>query len=254
MQGATYYCLASEEGYEGLYRSLTGQPKVQKPELGNRRALPEKPVKTNPSMFISSPIDLDLWNKAKWSATAFVFQKGRPPALGLAYRDETAARKIFEGWHERYGDHDADEELRISIIEGDIEGEEPGYTVHISSDPEVVTKRYEKAGFPVDGSIFMTWSRINRMNPSPDSKNLEVFKQLYRQYKTYFLLPAVISKDAKSMKPLFDLGIYKGKLHFRNVSEIGRNDLDSIVFAPAISSAPRLHSINPKRLAGGPAR
>jgi hypothetical protein len=67
------------------------------------------------------------------------------------------------------------------------------------------------------------------MNPSPDSRNLELFKGQVEQYKVYFLAPAVISRDLKSVCPLFDLGFYKGKIYFKNTSEIGSNDIDSVV-------------------------
>ncbi len=38
-QGATYYRADTEEGYDALYRRLTNQPRVQKPELGKLRSL-----------------------------------------------------------------------------------------------------------------------------------------------------------------------------------------------------------------------
>src|SRR5439155_9664474 len=92
---------------------------------------------------------------------------------------------------------DAFEELRISIIEGDIKGELPGYTVHIGIDLENTIKRYKDAGLAIDpeNSMFMMVSRLNRMNPGPGSKNLEMFKDLYRHYKTYSLAPAVMKLD-----------------------------------------------------------
>lgn len=40
LRGATYYRLDTEEGYEDLYRRLTNQPRVQKPELGKPRPMP----------------------------------------------------------------------------------------------------------------------------------------------------------------------------------------------------------------------
>lgn len=227
LQGATFYALDSQ--YDDLYLRLTDQPRVSKPILGKRRALPKREVKTNPAMFLSMPIDVDLWNSAKWSATFFAHQPGRPPVLGLAFKDEASARKIFEGWHERYGDNDEYEELRVSIIEGPIKGEEPGYSVQVGSDLDAAVKRFRDAGYAFDDDLFMFVSRINRMNPPPESKNLEMFKDLYRQYKTYFLAPGVVSDDGKDLKPLFELGIYKSKVHFRHVSDISENDIDSVV-------------------------
>jgi len=42
LAGSTRYYLDSEQGYEDLYRRLTGQPKTTKPELGKLRALPPR--------------------------------------------------------------------------------------------------------------------------------------------------------------------------------------------------------------------
>lgn len=67
------------------------------------------------------------------------------------------------------------------------------------------------------------------MYPPSDSKNLSLFKTLYGEHKTYFLAPGVVSEDGKRLKPIFELGIFKGKIHFRNVSEISSNDIDSAV-------------------------
>lgn len=229
LQGATYYSLSRPNGYDDLYLRLTDQPKVPKPALGKRRPLPDRPVKTNPAMFLSMPIDVELWNTAKWSATFFSYQPGKPPVLGLAFREEAAARKIFEGWHERYGDKDRYEELRVSIVEGKIEGEPEGYTVHIGPDPDAAVKRFKEAGYAFDQDILMCVSRLNRMNPPPGSRNLSRFKELYRQFKRYDLAPGVVSDDGKRLKPMFELGIFKTKVHFRHVSEIVKNDLDSVV-------------------------
>jgi hypothetical protein len=230
LQGASRYCLATEAGYDGLYRVLTNQPKVLKPKLGKRRALPKKEVKTNPSLFISSPIDVDLWNAAEWWATFFVHEPGKPPVLGLAFRNELPARKIFEAWHERYGNNDKYEELRISIIEGPIKGEGDGYSVHVGSDLDAAAKRFKEAGYDFNDDLLFFISRINRMNPSPGSTNLQLFKEQYREYKTYLLAPGVMLNDGNPPKPLFELGIRKGKIHFRHASEISKNDIDSAVF------------------------
>jgi hypothetical protein len=231
LQGVTNYCIDTQDGYDDLYYRLLNKPKAEKPELGKLRPLPEKPVKTNPIMYITGPIDVDLWNKAKWRGTFFMCYPNHPPILGLAFENEAAARNIFETWHERYGENDEYEELRISIIEGDVPDEKPGYSIHIGSDPDSAIKRFKDAGYEFDddlGMIVMV-SRINRMNPPAGSKNLEMFKEYYRAFKTYFLAPGVISKDKQQFNPIIEFGIYKGKVHFRNVKDIGDNDIDSVV-------------------------
>lgn len=231
LQGATSYCIDTKDGYDSLYYRLLKKPQAAKPKLGKLRPLPEKPVRTNPILYLTGPIDVDLWNKAKWRGTFSMCYPGLLPVLGLAFEDEASARKIFETWHERYGKSDDYEELRISIVEGDVKGEEPGYTVHVGSDPDSAVKRFKDAGyeFDVDDDVLMMVSRINRMNPPSESNHLEVFKGFYRTFKTYFLAPGVICKDRKQSKPIVELGIYKGKVHFRHVTDIGSNDIDSIV-------------------------
>jgi hypothetical protein len=44
LKRATFYCVNNPDGYDNLYRHLTRQPKVVKPELGTRRELPPQEV------------------------------------------------------------------------------------------------------------------------------------------------------------------------------------------------------------------
>ncbi|MHC4156368.1 MAG: SEFIR domain-containing protein, partial [Planctomycetota bacterium] len=46
-KGASYYLVNSEEGYEGLYRRLTNQPKTEKGPLGKRKALESREPRTD---------------------------------------------------------------------------------------------------------------------------------------------------------------------------------------------------------------
>ena len=231
LQGVTFYRIDTQDGFESLYARLLDRPKVSKPKLGKIKPLPEKHVKTDLSLYLSTPIDVATWDKAKWTSTAFMTAPDRPPLLALGFLNGPEAQEIFEGWHRRYGSRDTFEELRISIVEGRIEGEEPGYSVHIGSDLENTIKRYENAGLKIDpnGAYFAMISRINRMNPPPESKNLEVFKEAYRRFKCYFLIPATNKPDGSQFKPLLDLAIFKNTIHFRRVEDIGENDMDLAV-------------------------
>lgn len=241
LQGATYYCLAMDSRYDDLYMRLTNQRRVEKPELGKRRALSAKVVKTNPAMYISTPIDVGLWEAAKWRATFFLWVPDKPPVLGIAFRNKALAREIFEGWHARYGDSDGYEELRVSIVEGDLAGEEPGYSVHIGADPGGTLKRFKAAGYEFDRDILLSISRINRMNPPVGSQNLEKFKEHFRRFKCYFVAPGVVSEDGTHFEPMLDLGIFKRVVHFRHVSDIGKNDLDAVVLSTCEVKRPRVH-------------
>jgi hypothetical protein len=42
LRGATFYVVSDAEGYEALYRRLTGQPRTLKPDLGKLRPLPQR--------------------------------------------------------------------------------------------------------------------------------------------------------------------------------------------------------------------
>lgn len=231
LQSATHYDVSTGSGYDRLYSRLVGRPHTEKPKLGQLRPLPKKDVKTNFSVFLSTPIDPELWDEAKWRGVFVRIYESGPPDLGLAFLNETAARKIFEQWHRRYGDRDSFEELRISIIEGNVQGEQPGYSVHVGIDLENTIKRYREAGLTVnsDRDGFLTLTRIHRMNPSPGSRNLESFKQAYRHFKAYTLIPGILKADQSDVIPFHDLGIYKSAIHFRRVEEIGPNDEDSVV-------------------------
>ncbi len=155
-----------------MYRRLIEQPKINKPQLGKIKIpeveklgpIPRKKVKSSPAALLLSPIDVKLWDAAEWSATFFDRGgEGMVPTLGIAYRNEVAGRKIFEGWRERFGNIDASEELRIAIIDGPIEGEEDGYSVHISLDPKAFDKKMRCEGMAEGLWSGVMVSRINRM-------------------------------------------------------------------------------------------
>lgn len=231
LQGATRYCVSAGHGhgYEQLYNRLIGKPPAEKSPLGKRKVLPEREVKTDLAMLLAMPIDPELWNKADWRATVFAFAEDQPPILGLGFVDEDAARQIFRLWLKRFGPRDEFEELRVSIIECDIPGEGPGYSVHVGLDAWALFQRYKKMGIMTDGDLFVTLSKFNRM-VVPNSPQLATFREAYRTHKTYFLAPAIVNNDGtKILKIISAMRIYKGKLHFRHVSEIGKDDEDRVV-------------------------
>ena len=70
LQGATHYRINSDADYNKLYSRLRGIKLTEKPVLGKLRPLPEKERKT--LLFISSLIDVNIWDKAKWRGVAFL--------------------------------------------------------------------------------------------------------------------------------------------------------------------------------------
>jgi hypothetical protein len=100
-------------------------------------------------MYFASPIDVDLWNEAKWVATAFLWAPGKIPMMAVAFLNKGPAEAIFSQWRNRYGDSDKLDEFRIAIIEGEIPGKAPGYSVHIGINWDNLLKRYKQAGLVV---------------------------------------------------------------------------------------------------------
>lgn len=228
LQGSTYYDISKPEKYDSLYWRLRGVNRREKPQLGKLRPLPKKERK---SLFITSPIDLDSWNKANWRGAAFLMdvKDEEPPCLLLPFSHEYYARKIFKDWISVYGTEDKLDEIRIAIIEGDIPGEEPGYTIHITPNIDRAAKRMEDQGFGFDESYMMSISRMQRANPTDNFKMFNMFKARYQRHKKYYLMSAVLDEVRKGIKPLYDLRILKHELFFRNVSDIGEHDIDGAV-------------------------
>ena len=229
LQGASHFVLDSDDGYDKLHARLLGTPPAEKPPLGQRRAKPRKEVQTDIAALLASPIDTALWNRAKWRGTAFALMPSLPPVLSLVFADKPFAVEIFQGWRDRYGITDAFEELRISIVEGDVPGEDAGYTVTAGLNFEKVFERYSQAGLNMPQSIFEVLVRINRMNPAPDSPYLSLFREAFKQRGEYLLAPAILSPDGRISERLIELGIRKKQIFFRHTSDIGPHDIDSVV-------------------------
>jgi hypothetical protein len=231
LQGASYFVVDTEEGYQRLYNRLLGRPPAEKPPLGKLAAMPRKAVKTDPTLYFSSPINVPLWDQAKWVAIAFLWAPGKIPIMALAFLNKGPGEKIFKEWRQRYGKQDMYEELRVAIIEGDIPGEMPGYSVHIGVNWENLLERYKRAGFtPTDDDHYITISRIHRMNPLPGATNLASFKNAYKEFGGYLLAPAVSKRDGSDLKVNFDLTIAKRDLFLRKAEDIGPDDADRAVF------------------------
>jgi hypothetical protein len=186
----------------------------------------------NPNMtntqkaFLQIFTDPSQWDEAKWSATGFIYDpQGRRnviPGLGIGFADFEVGKRIFEGWIKRVGHVDQFEEIRVSIVEGPIPDKPDGYTVLISSNPENTIRRKQQTDPDFKPTNIMLVSRIHRMNPSPGSPNLRMFKQAFNDFGYYRLFPAhVADNEVKEM----DVSLYV---------ERARNSLSS---APGNSGA-----------------
>lgn len=184
LQGSSFYTF-NEENYPNLCKRLMNLPNAEKPKLGKRKPLPEKEVKTDFKLFFSSPIDSKLWDTAKWAATGFALAPDRPPVIGLVFRDEKAAKKIFTDWRKRFGESDKYNELRVSIIQKE---KSPHYSIHICSHLENIIKKFKELDMDIKNAMFMLVSRINTMKPK-STDNLDTFKEYYKKFGECYLAP-----------------------------------------------------------------
>jgi hypothetical protein len=178
-------------------------------------------------VLFQSFIDVEKWDAARWRATAFVHDPTgvKPPCLGILFDDIEVGKQIFSGWLERLGNIDEYEELRISIVEGNILGNGSAYSVHISSDASHSEERARANGFHLEVGTAMVVGRVHRMTTEHRSPHLHQFKREFAKHKRYFVIP--VSTD---VAPQFEFAIAKAEINFRHAFEISEHDVDAVVF------------------------
>lgn len=193
-----------------------------------------------PAAFTANP----LWPEARWSATTYAFHPTgeAPPVMGLVFENTEAAEDIFMAAKERMNNHDRANEIRVSIIEGDIPGQEqrPGYSVHICPDPESLAAQATADGVVLDQTIVPFLGQWNRHYPIPGTPQmLPKFKREFQKHGEYMLAPVVRREDGQlHIEPT--LGIVKKTIEFRQLSEIlGPGDPDaSALVLPSLITPP----------------
>jgi hypothetical protein len=131
--------------------------------------------------------------------------------MGLVFADWEAGLRLFASWTDDWGSNDEDDTIRITFIEGGIEGQLPGYTIRISAE-----------GSDEPG-------QVQRMHPSEETEDLfGGFKVQYLKHGEFLLCPTVQKEDGQLW---FDAtkGIIKHKAVFRNAEDISGGDIDAVV-------------------------
>lgn len=226
LQGSTYYKISNSSDFDRLYWRLRGVSAKEKPPLGKLRPLPEKERKT---LFFTSLIDVETWDKAVWRGAGFMLGYTELPTLLLPFVNEKYAIKIFNDWISNLGNIDKNDDIRVALVEGDVPGEAAGYYIVIGTNLDEAVKRAEKNGIPAEEMFIMNVSRIIRANPTDHFKCFNYFKQAYEEAKEFYLMPAVINEKTGEIKPLPSYKIHKKKLIYRNIKDITENDEDAIL-------------------------
>ncbi|MDE0146014.1 MAG: hypothetical protein OXL95_09115 [Nitrospira sp.] len=186
------------------------------------KELPDREKLKHTDRRILSPIDIPLWDRAKWRGTLFVWNPDGPPILAIGFEDGEAGQAIFGIWKERWGDIDEDDDLRVAIITGLSKRNPAEYAVVVGPNLRYVPEGEKK--------LVLYVSRIHRMTPD-NSRNLENFLQFYNRTGYFFLAPAQINTDGKLLQmPARELALLKRKLYVRQAWQIGENDPDIAVF------------------------
>ena len=178
-----------------------------------------------------------LWAEAKWSATTYQFHPTGevPPIMGLVFENVEAGLEIFREAERQMNHEDRFEEIRVSIIEGAVPGQEhrPGYSVHICADPEALCAHATLDDFVVDPSIVPFLGQWNRHYPVPGAPPLLAeFREEFEKHKEFLLAPTIRRADGKLyMEP--SLGIIKNVIFFRQLSDITAPD-DTDAAAPSL--------------------
>jgi hypothetical protein len=194
------------------------------------------------TVFTTNP----LWEQAKWSATTFRWHpaSAAPPIMGIVFEDADAGKQLFHELTEGTDHKDEFEELRVSIIEGAVPGQEnrPGYSVHLCPDPEGLAARATMDDFVVDPAVLPFLGRWNRMYPIPGQPALlPKFKREFEKHQEFLLAPAV-RRDDRQFWFETELGIIKTAINFRTLDQITPDDPDAAALVlPQLITPPGLH-------------
>lgn len=169
---------------------------------------------------VVSPIDAKKWDAAVWRATFYMCSPGSRmiPILGLTFENAEPAAGIFEAWHERFGDSDAEDNLRIAIITGINISNPHAYAIVVGPNMEKI-----KSG---STDIFGFVARRNIMTPTT-SRNLDLFLSEYRRIGRFTLAPAHMKSTTEPPEPIGEFRLEKTHLVVRPAWTIGENDPDS---------------------------
>jgi hypothetical protein len=194
-------------------------------EVESIAARVQRHAKTMPAAaFTTHP----LWAEAKWSATTYKWHptSEAPPVMGLVFENVEAGLEIFREAERQMNHEDRFEEIRVSIIEGTVPGQEhrPGYSVHICADPDALAAHATLDDFVVDPNVVPFLGQWNRHYPVPGAPPLLArFKEEFEKHKEFLLAPATRRADGNLyMEPM--LGIIKNVIFFRQLSDITTPD------------------------------
>jgi hypothetical protein len=177
-------------------------------------------IKDHRFLRVQSIIDVHAWDKADWKGMLYEQSvSSQPPCMAFIFKDEEAARIIFEKWKERFDSIDQNEEISISIIRKLPQQSQYHYCIQVTSKmPEEKDFNYKK--------IVTAASRSKMMEANNDT-NLEAFLASYNRFGEFYLMPAIFQGTAMP-KLLTDLAILKRSIAVKMAANIGDHDIEAV--------------------------
>ena len=170
---------------------------------------------------VLSPIDIPLWDRAKWRGTLFLRPPGVPPTLAIAFEDGESGQAVFRTWKDRWDNEDEHDDFRLAIITGVSKREPATYAVVVGPSLRPVAEDQKK--------IVVFGSRIHRMSPTT-STNLDNSVTAYKRAGSFVLAPARTSTIGEILEmPSAQLAIIIRQLDLRAAWQIGENHPDIAV-------------------------
>lgn len=236
IKSATHYDVSDEQQLLKLCNRINGIQNTVKPPLGNRSLTP----KERKNIFISTPINMNLWDKANWQGVVFLLDDQKNPndiIVGLQYSgDEKAAMRIFKEWQDYVN---FDKHIDIKFVEGDIEGLQKGYTCLIQPNLNEAALRMKESGIDIDDTLVVTISRFQRMSPTDDFRMFNIFKRLYKKCLPLKIIPIVLKNNAlpfsiENCDLLYEFMVRVNNIEFIRAEDIKENSIEACVIPKSI--------------------
>ncbi len=243
----TYYNISSEDNFKQLFNRLCGIPNISKPILGELKPLSSKEAKT---LFVTTPINLEKRDKAKWSGTAYVWG-GSTPILCLLFQNYEIAKEIFTEWRNITDSKFADEFLQVDFIVppfGDYiishaqYNKGNGYWISIGSNLDQSINRAVESGITPEELLLFSVDRNQWMNEKNGNENRLNFKKHIENGGSYKFMPMGLRELENPSTINFDeklkYSINMKKAFFTTGIEALKNDRLKILVTSGVPNIP----------------
>ena len=176
---------------------------------------------------VSQPLlYLPDWDAAGWSGAGYVWGKDSRtiPTMFLLFKNGNVAKKILVEWNQLFGEHDAEDMIRIAITRGVQRSNPFAYRLGLSSDFEALNRIHP-------GKAQINVCRGKLIEPTDDT-NLSNFLRSFSIAKKFQITGVELSSDGKRITPINVPPILKRKLFVHQAWEIGVGSPDSVLFQP----------------------